>query len=337
MKSKSLFTYLFAVFAICTSIHADAVSCGDVITSNTTLTADLYCNSGYTALEIAADNITLDLNGHTLSGTRDLVGISVYGKNKVQIKGNGGGLKGFWAGINSNESNQLRVNGTTFYDLDAGVIISAGSEGLVENNDFIYMGGQGVFIANFIAGKQANNNTVTNNEFYQSNTGIYICGDDSDKNILTKNLIWLSQDRGIHLVRSDHNILQDNEVIESGETAIRLDDSARNQIKSNSLKKGRVGLEILAGSSGACLETGLQRSFKNVYQGNHTFEFETAVIMGTGVTSNSVYSNLLNGNKLYDNNTGIFFNTDTYLNNATSNAYTGTITPVVDLGVRNSY
>ena len=337
MKTKQLLIQLFTACAIFNSIQANALSCGEVVTTNTTLTADLFCNSGYTALEIGDDNITLDLNGYTLSGTRDLVGISVYGKNKVKIKGNGGGLKGFWAGINSSESNQLQVNGTTFYDLDAGVIISAGSEGLIANNDFIYINGQGVFIANFIAGKQANNNTVTNNEFYQSSTGIYVCGDHSDKNTLTKNLIWLSQDRGIHLVRSDNNVLQDNDVIESGETAIRLDDSARNQIKSNSLKKGRVGLEILAGSSGACLESGLQRSFKNVYQGNHTFEFETAVIMGTGVTSNSVYSNLLNDNKLYDNNTGIFFNTDTYLNNANSNAYTGTITPVVDLGVSNSY
>ena len=45
---------------------SQALSCGDVITRNTTLTADLHCTTGFYALEIGRDHVTLNLNGHTL-------------------------------------------------------------------------------------------------------------------------------------------------------------------------------------------------------------------------------------------------------------------------------
>jgi len=49
--------------------RADHVSCGDVITQDTTLDSDLDCGdlSGAFGLTIGADGVTLDLNGHTVS------------------------------------------------------------------------------------------------------------------------------------------------------------------------------------------------------------------------------------------------------------------------------
>jgi hypothetical protein len=49
--------------------RADHVSCGDVITEDTTLDSDLDCGdlSGAFGLTIGADGVTLDLNGHTVS------------------------------------------------------------------------------------------------------------------------------------------------------------------------------------------------------------------------------------------------------------------------------
>ena len=337
MKTKQLFMRTIAAFGLFNSLQAVAVSCGDVIMTDTVLTADLHCSSGYYALKVGADAVTLDLNGYSLSGTRDLVGLTVDERNKVHIKGNGGVIKGFWAGINTTNSNELKVDDIAFYDLDTGVVISSGSDGLIINNDFIFINGQGVFIANFVTGNQANSNTIKNNEFYQSATGIEICGNDSDFNSIDSNLIWLSRDHGIRLIRSDHNTLTNNEIIETTESAIQLDNAARNQIKSNSLRVGQVGLEILTNPSSGCLISGTHTSFKNVYQSNHTFEFQTAVILGSGLSVNDVFGNLINYNKLYDNNTGIFFNTDAFSNNARNNAYTGTVTPITDLGTSNSY
>jgi parallel beta-helix repeat protein len=55
-----LCTLLLAVPA-----HATPVHCGDVITQDTTLDSDLTCSSE-PALTLAADNVTLDLAGHTI-------------------------------------------------------------------------------------------------------------------------------------------------------------------------------------------------------------------------------------------------------------------------------
>jgi parallel beta-helix repeat protein len=338
MNTKQFLILLTVILTVFISKPTYAVSCGDIITSNTVLSADLHCTTGYYAIEVGANNVTLDLNGFTLSGTTDLAGVAIYGRDKVKIIGNGGVIKGFWAGINTSESDYLNVSTTIFYNLGLGVIISSGNEAIIENNDFIYIDAQGVRIYNTVAGNQANKNLVENNEFYKSAVGVEVCGDDSDKNTIKNNLIWKSNYYGIHVSRSDDNIIYNNDILETTETAIRMDDSSNNQIKSNSLRVGRVGLEILADAGYGCLETGPTISYGNIFNGNHAIDFQTGIVMGIGTTSSSqVYKNELRNNKLYDNNTGIFFNDDAHFNDATSNAYSGTATPISDFGVGNSY
>src|SRR3954468_9415828 len=57
-------------------------ACGDVITSNTTLRADLRDCPG-DGLVIGADGITLDLNGHTIGGD------AISGGDDVGIRDDG--------------------------------------------------------------------------------------------------------------------------------------------------------------------------------------------------------------------------------------------------------
>ena len=320
------------------STQAFAVSCGDVLISNTTLTADLHCTTGWYALEIGADGVTLDLNGHTLSGTADLAGVVVSGRNNVQIKGNGGVIKGFWAGINTADTAALNVSKVVFYDLGVGVVLSSGSDALIADNQFLFINAQGVFVANFVAGNVANNNVIDNNEFYESALGVELCGDDSDRNVISNNLIWKSWYYGIKVSRSDENFIYNNQVQDSYQTAIRLDAASYNQLQSNSLRVGDRGLEIYADGGGGCLNTGPNRSFKNAFQGNHTIDCNSGIILGLGILSSSeVLKNQINNNKIYNNSTGIFFNNDAHHNNALGNAYTGTTTPILDVGVGNSY
>ena len=79
---------------------ADHVSCGDTITVDTTLDSDLVdCpNNG---IVIGADDITLDLNGHTIDGDGELVhacpakefcdfGVANDGHDRVTIEGRHG-------------------------------------------------------------------------------------------------------------------------------------------------------------------------------------------------------------------------------------------------------
>ncbi|TDR20389.1 NosD domain-containing protein [Marinicella litoralis] len=337
MNFNQILLITASLMGLCLSQQSHALSCGDIITTNTVMTADLHCTSGYYALEIQANNVTLDMNGHTLSGTNDLVGISVYSQDKVTIRG-GGAITGFWVGINASSSDVLEVDDITFYDSGNGVIISSGSHALIKNNDFIKMSAEGVRIANHVPGLVANNNSVINNEFYQNFVGIVVCGDDSDRHVFQDNLILKSQSYGIHLIQSNRNQISSNQILDSGTTAMRLNNASYNTIKSNSLRIGRVGLSILADAGGRCLDTGSKTSYKNQFIGNHSIDFDTGIVVGVGLSSNDdVTLNYLNYNKLYDNDLGIFFNTDAHYNDATDNTYTGTLTEVSDVGVGNSY
>jgi len=119
-----------------------------------------------------------------------------------------------------------------------------------------------------------------------------------------------------------------------------MDNATHNSITSNSLRTGDVGLAIYAGAdpSAPCVKNGAAESHSNIFEGNHSIGFNTGIVLGTGSNSKSnVYKNDLNYNKIYDDNTGIFFNTDAHNNNATNNAYSGTITPIFDVGVGNDY
>ena len=132
--------------------------------------------------------------------------------------------------------------------------------------------------------------------------------------------------------------LKNNEVLETTEDAIQLDFSSYNQIRGNALKSGRNGLEINAYSWGGCLPSTAKRSYKNVFNGNHTFDFDAGIVLGNGHSSAGlIIKNYLNNNKLYNNSTGIMFHSETHRNDASGNAYRGTLTPVQDTGTDNSY
>jgi Right handed beta helix region len=88
-----------AAFAVCAvgigRADAAQIGCGARITKDTTLTKDLK-NCPDKGLVIAASNVTLDLNGHTVDGDNKLVedcqaacdvGIWVRGKHGVTVKG----------------------------------------------------------------------------------------------------------------------------------------------------------------------------------------------------------------------------------------------------------
>lgn len=55
-------------------------ACGDRITRDTTLSADLLCGEGARALTIAANRVDLDLNGHLITGE-----VAIEGRNRGSI------------------------------------------------------------------------------------------------------------------------------------------------------------------------------------------------------------------------------------------------------------
>ncbi|MFI7422987.1 NosD domain-containing protein [Nonomuraea sp. NPDC049684] len=71
------------------------MACGDVLTADTTLTADLTCTG--TALTIGADDVDLDLNGHTITGSGTGNGLTAISRPGFTLRN--GTISGFRYGI----------------------------------------------------------------------------------------------------------------------------------------------------------------------------------------------------------------------------------------------
>ena len=93
--------------------QADAPECGEWITHDIKLEANLYCDSEpfFDALVIGADGITIDLNGYTIVGAGEQSGIYSGGFSNLTIKN--GAITGFIHGILVGEGANIEIRQLT--------------------------------------------------------------------------------------------------------------------------------------------------------------------------------------------------------------------------------
>lgn len=131
--------------------HAAHVGCGQVITTNTTLDSDVGPCPGHGIL-IRAENVTLDLNGHSVIGAPppgtpvgSTVGILVDSVGRAHVRD--GTVAGFGRGVHL-----LQRAGSTLERLivrgnqNVGIVVSS-FENVVRGNVVEGNGGEGVLIA----------------------------------------------------------------------------------------------------------------------------------------------------------------------------------------------
>ena len=136
---------LFVAVSGADAATAPAVACGATLTTDTTLSSDLVGCTG-TGLVIGADGITVDLAGHTISGTNAAgsEGIASDGHTNVRIVGgritdfrlNGVGIRGG----SGNVVRRLTVRrigdgGAEKEPVSAGILLSGSPRGRVIGND----------------------------------------------------------------------------------------------------------------------------------------------------------------------------------------------------------
>lgn len=161
---------------------AARVTCGQTITKNTTLVADVGPCAG-NGIVIGADNITLNLNGHTISGapgTGDgtAAGVRLPNRSGVKVTGLPGasGKKG------------------TITGFDAGVFINSGSGNTIENLAVIDNVGPaqaGALLGDGIVSFYSANNRILNNLVARNGQydGIGVFGEGSDDNLIQGNTV----------------------------------------------------------------------------------------------------------------------------------------------------
>jgi hypothetical protein len=114
---------------------AQAVGCGAVLTSDTTLTADLLDCPGH-GLVIGADGITVDLGGHVVAGSLDGSGIdNSAGHDDVTVRN--GTVREFARGVHLVGADRNRILGLQLADMrEAGILVVGGGSGnRIEGNE----------------------------------------------------------------------------------------------------------------------------------------------------------------------------------------------------------
>jgi len=226
------------------------LSCGDTITINTLLTEDLL-NCPGTALIIGANDITLDCQGHTISGSGLGFGFSILAQNRENITIKNCIVRNFFHGIKFDSTDQsLLLNNTVNNNGGGGFLLSGSSNNILtdntaNNND---NSGFGLFSSSnnniltnniaqntnvgFILSVSCNNNILTNNIANNNNIGFMLTG-SSNNNILTNNTADNNNQYGFALIPSSSNILTSNTVKNNSISGINIGSSNDNLIYNN--------------------------------------------------------------------------------------------------------
>lgn len=222
ITSFVIITILLSSIVTIAAPAAQATSGILTITKNTVLTADHYGN-----IIITADGITLNGNGHTVSGDGTGYGVLLDHRTGVTIKNLK--VKNFDRGIYLYFSNDTIVTGNTFSNNEwYGIDLDRSSENTITRNT---ASNNQVGIALFPA---SNNNIVTSNTA-SSNRGVGIGLVSSGSNIFTGNTVSdNSEGRGIQLVHSSYNTLTGN-TISNNKVGIEIIQSSFNKIYRNNL------------------------------------------------------------------------------------------------------
>ncbi len=141
-----------AVCAAPAGAQVSALACGDVVTTNVTLQASLRgCSTG---LVIGADGITVNLNGYSIEGIGEGVGVEASDRSGVSVRN--GRIRGFATGVSFFNTTGSTIAGLRVRDTGRGISIGSVRPDQPDANE--------------VAG-----NTVTN-----SDTGIFAFGSGDD-------------------------------------------------------------------------------------------------------------------------------------------------------------
>jgi parallel beta-helix repeat protein len=226
------------------------LSCGDTITADTTLTSDLVdCPSN--GIVIGADDITLDLNGHTVAGDDELVascpedepcdvGVVNEGHDGVTVQN--GSVRDFASGLvvwSARENKILNVSSSSsqffgFVIAESTRSVVRGSSG--DENPRPDGDGIGVFASRHLR--------IVDSTFRRNALGMHIEG--STDVAIERNRLSGNADMGIFMEKSDGNRVRGNRCTRNGECLV-IAPGSRNVVVRNRASRDGGGIAIEKG------------------------------------------------------------------------------------------
>jgi large repetitive protein len=258
---------------------ADHVQCGDVITQDTTLDSDLIDCPG-DGLVIGADNITLDLGGHAVTGSdTSVVGIAngdLYGEPEghdgVTIRN--GSVRDFSIGVGIAE-----VTGAVIRDLTV--------SGAVRDRGAAILAGRS-------PGTRVQDNTVEGSRFgidMDGSAASLVAGNDVSNNCV-----------GIHLDEAFYNVVRGNDASGNSCIGMVVVDSEANQVVHNSIVAN--GSEGFSGRGIAVTD-----AHRNLFKGNVIGRNDVGIVLSDSstenrITRNSLFANAIDGVLVIEDSSG---------------------------------
>ena len=216
-----------------TPLLAGHVSCGDVITTDTTLDSDLFCTGD--GIIIDGNGVTLDLGGYILQGDGDI---------------QDAGVKNIGASMDN------RIHNGIISGFGAGVVLH-GELGLVENLvivDAYGTGNTGVGSGGILVFGQRN--TVQQNVISSVSNGIHVLEQFAEDNIIADNIIHQSCEIGISVSSSQGDqpsgtVISGNDISGCNQAGIALHPrgTAASDVRDN-IVTDIAGAGISVGSNG---------------------------------------------------------------------------------------
>ena len=204
------------------------LTCGALINSDVRLDNDLTCSGN--ALVVSGEDITIDLNGHTLTGT---------------AVGAGNGIMVMPA------SDGVTIFGGTITGFLSGIFVGGSTDILIRNNAFTLNREAVLFQAT--AGSTIKHNVATNNLSRAFMVRPNLAGVLSTNNIIIGNEVS-GTPTGIFLIRQPGNVIQENTIAGAGIAAIDLGEGtgtvSDNIIRANLLTGGGAGIRFTSGWTG---------------------------------------------------------------------------------------
>src|SRR5215208_3610545 len=233
---------------------ASHVSCGDRITADTTLDADLV-NCPNHGIVIGADDVTLDLNGHLVDGDgtpaancdnqKEPCDFGLFNDGHDGVTVMHGSVREFAAGVlfgtatgRARDNRVLGVASTTNEFIGLGIFSQI--RGLVRNSS-----GDGSLDreGNGLALGDSTHVRIVNNSF-RHNAHLGIVTFDSTRNLIQGNLFARNADEGILMEGGDRFQVRRNRFVRDD---ITLGPGSRNVISHNRISRPRDGIRVEKG------------------------------------------------------------------------------------------
>jgi len=277
-----------------------ALSCGDWVFSDVVLRADLR-DCPAEGLVVAAANVKIDLNGHTIDGKGRGTGISVLsGHHKVAIVGNGT-IRQFATGIAAGNGTVHTIRHPDLQQVDQGIYWTNVSDSLIEQVTITPQ-------FNGITLDSANGNLLVDNNVERAiSEAIWIrAGSDNE--------LWGNQMLGNHTAfaisgghrnRFEHNSVFDNAIgviIAKGDASI-VGPANSNWIIGNKIYNNTQGIFITAFGDSAWMK--YNRIERNAIRGGSSGLTISAQNYRTEVLDNNFGQ--ISGSNIFDNGNSTHF------------------------------